>query len=136
MRHYSKEHEWVEINGEIATMGITTFAAEELGDVTYVELPRVGDEFEQGEAMCVIESVKAASDIYAPLSGRVTAVNEELADHPEIVNESPEEEGWICKLENMNVRETESLMSLSDYNEYIEEEKGEEFEEDDEEEEV
>ncbi len=134
MKHYSKEHEWVEIDEGTATMGITTFAAEELGDVTYVELPQVGDEFEQGEAMCVIESVKAASDIYAPLSGRVTAVNEELAENPEIINESPEEEGWICKLENVDERETENLLSFGDYIEYIEEEKGEDFEDDEEEE--
>jgi len=134
MKHYSKEHEWVEIDEGTATMGITTFAAEELGDVTYVELPQVGDEFEQGEAMCVIESVKAASDIYAPLSGRVTAVNEELAENPEIINESPEEEGWICKLEDVDERETENLLSFGDYNEYIEEEKGEDFEDDEEEE--
>jgi len=134
MKHYSKEHEWVEIDEGTATMGITTFAAEELGDVTYVELPQVGDEFEQGEAMCVIESVKAASDIYAPLSGRVTAVNEELAENPEIINESPEEEGWSCKLEDVDERETENLLSFGDYNEYIEEEKGEDFEDDEEEE--
>ncbi len=134
MKHYSKEHEWVEIDEETATVGITTFAAEELGDVTYVELPPVGEEFEQGEAMCVIESVKAASDIYAPLSGRVAVINEALADNPELVNESPEEEGWICKLEEVDERETENLMSFGDYNDYIEEEKGEEFEDDQEEE--
>jgi len=134
MKHYSKEHEWVEINDEVATVGISTFAAEELGDVTYVELPQAGEEFEQGEAMCVIESVKAASDIYAPLSGRVMAVNEALAENPEIINESPEEEGWICKLGEIDERETENLLSLSDYNEYIEEEKGDDFEDEEEEE--
>jgi glycine cleavage system H protein len=133
MKYYSKEHEWVEIEDGIATVGITVFAAEELGDVTYVELPPIGEEFEQGEAMCVIESVKAASDVFAPLTGKVGTINESLADSPELVNESPEEDGWICKLDDVDEAETDNLMSLNDYNQYIADEKGDDVDEEEEE---
>lgn len=119
MKYYSKEHEWVEIAGGVATMGITSYAANELGDVTFVEFPEIGTQFEQGEAMVVVESVKAAEDVFAPVSGRVIEVNEELVDNPEIVNESPEEEGWFCRLEGADEAELDNLMIHLDYEHYI-----------------
>ncbi len=121
MKFYSKEHEWVEITGGVATIGISSYAANELGDVTFVELPETGTQFEQGEAMLVVESVKAAEDVFAPVSGKVIEVNEELVDNPEIVNESPEEEGWFCRLEGADEAELDNLMVHEDYRQYIEE---------------
>ena len=94
---YAKTHEWVLVEGDIATVGITQFAQEQLGDLTFVELPEVGDTFEAGAEMGSVESVKAASEIYAPVSGEVIEVNEELADAPEKVNEEPYGAGWMLK---------------------------------------
>ncbi len=121
MKFYSKEHEWVEIAGAVATIGISSYAANELGDVTFVELPEIGTQFEQGEAMLVVESVKAAEDVFAPVSGKVIEVNEDLVDNPERVNESPEEEGWFCRLEGADEAELDNLMTHEDYEQYIEE---------------
>ena len=97
--YYTKEHEWVKIKEGIASVGITEYAAHQLGDVTFVELPQVGKSVKQFEVLCAIESVKAASDIYAPVSGKVTKVNEALNEAPEIVNESAEDAGWMAWLE-------------------------------------
>ncbi|MEE8402497.1 MAG: glycine cleavage system protein GcvH [Candidatus Hydrothermarchaeaceae archaeon] len=135
MKYYSKEHQWAEIADQTATVGITKHAADELGDITFVELPEIGDEFEQGEEMFVIESVKAASDVFSPLSGKVTAVNEDLVDSPETVNDSPEANGWFCKLEEIDEAELDNLMSYSEYCGYIDvlREGGEEDEVDDDE---
>lgn len=119
MKHYSEEHEWVEIQGDIAIVGVSSHASDELGDVTYVEFPEIGAEFSQGDTMLVVESVKAASDVFAPVSGRVVAVNNALADRPELINESPEEDGWICRLEGFDERELENLMTYDEYQEYI-----------------
>jgi len=94
---YAKTHEWAKIEGDTATVGITHFAQEQLGDMTYVELPEVGDTFEAGEEMGSVESVKAASEIYAPVSGEVVAVNEALEDSPETVNKDPYGAGWLVK---------------------------------------
>ena len=94
---YAKSHEWVMVEGDVATVGITQFAQEQLGDLTFVELPEVGDTFEQGNEMGSVESVKAASEIYAPVTGEVIEVNEELEDAPEKVNEEPYGEGWLLK---------------------------------------
>jgi glycine cleavage system H protein len=135
MKHYSKDHEWVQIEDEVATMGITEYAANELEDVTFVELPEVGANFDQGEAMAVVESVKAASDVFAPVSGKVIEVNEALADSPELVNESPEEDGWFCKLEDIDEGEFDNLMNYIEYQKYVEEEKGDEEEDQEEDEE-
>lgn len=117
--YYTKEHEWVKIKDGIASVGITGYAAKQLGDVTFVELPQVGKTVKQFDVLCAIESVKAASDIYAPVSGRVTNVNEALEDAPEIVNESAEDAGWMACLEVGDVSELAALMNREQYEEYL-----------------
>ncbi len=117
--YFSKDHEWVKISGTTATVGISEHAAHELGDITFVELPAVGKVVKQFETVAAIESVKAASDIYSPLSGRVTSINETLENAPEVVNESAEESGWICTLEIADPAEVAKLMSKADYDEYL-----------------
>ena len=116
---FSKEHEWVKISGTTATVGISNHAAHELGDVTFVELPPVGKVVKQFGTLAAIESVKAASDIYAPVSGKVIAVNETLETTPEVVNESAEESGWICVLEVADASELVNLMNKTAYEEYL-----------------
>jgi len=117
--YFSKEHEWVKISGTTATVGISDHAAHELGDITFVELPQVGKTVKQFETLAAIESVKAASDIYSPVSGKVTAINETLENTPEVVNESAEEAGWICTLEIADPSEVKNLMTRAEYNEYL-----------------
>lgn len=117
--YFSKEHEWVKISGSTATIGISDHAAHELGDITFVELPQVGKTVKQFETLAAIESVKAASDIYSPVSGKVTAINETLENAPEVVNESAEEAGWICTLEIADASEVKNLMSRAEYDEYL-----------------
>jgi glycine cleavage system H protein len=117
--YYSKEHEWVKVKEEIATFGITSYAANQLGDITYVELPRVGSNAKQFEVLCSIESVKAASDIYAPVSGKVVKVNDALENTPEIVNESAEESGWLACIEMADMKEIGSLMNIEEYEDYV-----------------
>lgn len=117
---YTKEHEWIRADGTAYAVGITSFAAEQLGDVTYVDLPKVGKEVKQGESAAAVESVKAASDIYAPAGGRVREVNDALNDAPELVNEGPFERGWFFKLENVNAAELDSLMDAKAYAAYVE----------------
>ncbi len=119
MKKFTEEHEWVEVNGELATIGITSHAAQELGDMTFVELPDVGTEFAQGDVLSVVESVKAASDVYSPLSGTVRESNSKLEENPEIINASPEEDGWICKLSNFNPDELIPLMTEGEYADFI-----------------
>ncbi|CCH48021.1 glycine cleavage system protein GcvH [Pseudodesulfovibrio piezophilus] len=113
---YTKSHEWVMVEGDIATVGITHFAQEQLGDLTFVELPEVGDTFEAGTEMGSVESVKAASEIYAPVTGEVVEVNEELEDAPENVNEEPYGDGWLLKFkikgEPDNLLDAEAYTSL------------------------
>jgi len=116
---FSKEHEWVKISGTTATVGISDHAAHELGDITFVELPQVGKTVSQFAVLAAIESVKAASDIYAPVSGKVIAVNETLENTPEVVNESAEESGWICVIEVSAPDEVQNLMSRAEYDEYL-----------------
>ncbi len=99
---YTEDHEWVTVHGDLATVGITRYAAEQLGDVVFVETPEVGKTFKKGDEMAVVESVKAASDVYAPLSGEVIDANGELADAPEKVNEHPESEGWFCAIRELD----------------------------------
>ena len=110
---YAKSHEWVLVEGDIATVGITYFAQEQLGDLTFVELPEVGDTFEAGTEMGSVESVKAASEIYAPVTGEVVEVNEELEDAPEKVNEEPYGEGWLLKFKIKG--EPEGLLDAEGY---------------------
>lgn len=116
---FTKEHEWVKVSGTTATVGISNHAAHELGDVTFVELPQVGKIVKQFETLAAIESVKAASDIYAPVSGKVTAVNETLETTPEVVNESAEESGWICVIEVADTAELKNLMNRAAYDAYL-----------------
>lgn len=116
--YYTKEHEWVKIDGNIATVGISDYAAHQLGDITFVELPAVGKTVKQFEVLCAIESVKAASDIYAPVSGTVVSVNETLNTRPEVVNESPEEAAWMATMKMTDPSEVVKLMNGEQYDEY------------------
>lgn len=114
-RNYAETHEWVKIEGDTAVIGISDHAQGELGDITYVELPAVGDRIEQAGDCGVVESVKAASDIYAPIGGEVAAVNDELESRPELINEDPYGAGWILKLKAFDVAGADSLLSAADY---------------------
>ena len=110
---YSKEHEWVRLDGDEATVGITDYAQEELGDIVYVELPEEGEEFKLSDSFAIVESVKAASDVYSPLSGEVVAVNTELVDKPELVNEDPYGAGWMIRLRPGDAREMDDLLDAA-----------------------
>jgi glycine cleavage system H protein len=112
---YSREHEWVRVNGSEATVGITSFAAEELGDIVFVELPEIGTALSQFGTFGVVESVKAVSDLYAPVSGEVTEVNEALRDAPELVNSDPFGEGWLMKVTLADRSELDALMDAGAY---------------------
>jgi len=112
---YSREHEWVRVSGSEATIGITSFAAEELGDIVFVELPEVGTALTQFGTFGVVESVKAVSDLYAPVSGDVTEVNEALRDAPELVNSDPFGEGWLMKVTLADTSELDALMDAGAY---------------------
>ncbi len=118
--HYTKDHEWIKVENDEAVVGITDFAQKQLGDVVYVELPQVGAVFEFHQSLGVIESVKAVSDIYSPLSGEVIAINEELDGSPEMVNEDPHGKGWIIRLKLRDETEIEKLMSVSEYEKILE----------------
>ena len=118
---YTKEHEWIRAEGGLYIVGITSFAAEQLGDVTYVDLPKPGKTVKQGDSTAAVESVKAASDIYAPVGGTVAAANADLDGTPELVNQSPFENGWFFKLENVNTAELDTLMDAKAYAAYVEE---------------
>ena len=117
---YSRDHEWVRLDGEIATIGITAYAAEQLGDVVFVELPEVGRKVKKGEGAAVVESVKAASDVYSPVSGEVTEANPAIADDPSVINNDPEGEGWFFKLRLSDPGELEGLMDEAAYREWCE----------------
>jgi glycine cleavage system H protein len=116
---FTKDHEWIMQEGNTATVGITHFAQKELGDVVYVELPAIGDSYKKGDACSNIESVKAVSDIYAPVTGKIVDVNHDLEDKPEMVNQDPYESGWIMKIEIADLRELEALMDEKKYKEYL-----------------
>jgi glycine cleavage system H protein len=117
---YSKDHEWVRVDGDVATIGISEHAQEQLGDVVFVELPEAGREVKQGEQAAVVESVKAASDVYAPVSGEVIEKNNALEDSPGMVNESAESGAWFFKLRLSNRKELEGLMDADAYQAYVE----------------
>ncbi|NLM24847.1 MAG: glycine cleavage system protein GcvH [Firmicutes bacterium] len=117
---YSQDHEWVKITGSIARIGITAYAQDQLGDVVFVELPSVDDPVTKDEPFTVVESVKAASDVYSPVTGVITAVNEDLEDSPELINESPYDEGWIIEVE-LDDTEVEGLMTPEEYEDFIRE---------------
>lgn len=119
-KRYTKDHEWVEQSGAgTARFGITDHAQEQLGDIVMVELPKVGDCLKQGGECAVIESVKAASDIYAPVSGEIVAVNEQLDENPNLVNESPEGKGWLAEVKFTDAAEFDELMSAKSYEEFV-----------------
>ena len=119
---YTREHEWVLIEGNQATVGITDYAQHELGEVVFVELPKVGDSVTKDEPFGVVESVKAASDVYAPLSGEVSETNDDLVSSPELINDDPYGDAWLIRVEMSDPTEVEQLMSAADYKDYIEEE--------------
>ncbi|MBM7651999.1 glycine cleavage system protein GcvH [Neobacillus cucumis] len=118
---YSEEHEWVKVEGEKVRVGITKFAQHELGDIVFVELPEVGAEVTANEPFGSVESVKTVSELYAPVSGKVVEINEELSDSPEFVNESPYEKAWMIVIEPSNLSEVDNLMTSEQYDEMIKE---------------
>ncbi|WP_243387776.1 glycine cleavage system protein GcvH [Bacillus kexueae] len=119
---YSEEHEWVKVEGDKVRVGITDFAQSELGDIVFVELPEVGDEIEANEPFGSVESVKTVSELYAPISGTVVEINEDLDDSPEFVNESPYEKAWMIVVEPKDMSEIEKLMTAEQYEEMTNEE--------------
>jgi glycine cleavage system H protein len=116
---YTKDHEWILVEGDMATVGITDHAQEELGDIVYVDLPKVGAQIEQHGSLGSVESVKAVSEIYSPASGEVTEVNPALADSPEKLNEEPYGAGWLAKLKLSNATEVGQLMTAAEYQAYV-----------------
>jgi len=118
--YYTKDHEWIQVKGQEAVVGITDFAQKQLGDVVYVQLPEVGAKLSSHQAMGTIESVKAVSDVFSPVSGEVSAVNTNLASAPEMVNQDPHGQGWIIKLKLANPKELEALMKAGDYEKFVE----------------
>ncbi len=123
MIRYTKTHEWVELEGKVATVGISEHAQNELGDVVYVELPEIGKEVKAGEALCSVESVKSASDVYSPVSGKIVKVNEALEDAPETINKAAESDGWIAKIEVPDSKNFDGLLDKAAYDKLVEEEK-------------
>lgn len=116
---YHKEHDWARIEGDIAVLGVTDYAQEALGDIVYIELPEVGTEVAAGTTYAEIESVKAVTDVYAPLSGTIVETNEEVVDAPELINESPYEDGWLIKIKLSDPSELEELMSAEEYEQIL-----------------
>jgi glycine cleavage system H protein len=117
---YTREHEWVRLEGDVAVVGISKYAQDQLGDIVYVELPEIGKKLAKGAEAAVVESVKAASEVYAPVAGEVVAVNQALADEPGKVNESPEVSGWFLKLKPANPGDLDALMDETAYKAFLE----------------
>jgi glycine cleavage system H protein len=120
---YTKEHEWIQVDGKVGTVGITDYAQDSLGDIVFVDLPKVGDSIEAGKTFGSVESVKAVSDLFAPVSGTVTAINEELKDAPEKIN-SDANTTWMLKIELSDAKQVDGLLSAADYEKFISEETG------------
>ncbi len=118
-RYFTEDHEWVDVEGEVATVGITNYAQEQLGDIVFVELPEEGKSFDKGDDAAVVESVKAASDVYAPVSGEVVEANAALEGEPALVNSDAEEDGWFFKLRLTDPSELESLMNEAAYAKFV-----------------
>ena len=116
---YTKDHEWVLLEGDTATVGITEFAQSELGELVFVDIPSTGKSLKQGETFCVVESTKAASDVYAPISGTVQSANQSLSSQPTLINSAPYTDGWIAKLTGVSAAEVESLLSSTQYEELL-----------------
>jgi len=121
MRYYTNEHEWIDVEADVATVGITDYAQRQLGDIVFVELPEVGALIEQGKDAAVVESVKAASDVYAPITGEITEVNPALVEDPSLVNSAPEDGGWFFKMTMADVGELDGLMDEDGYKAFAEE---------------
>jgi len=119
MLRFSEEHEWIEVNGDVGTVGITDYAQSQLGDIVFVEVPSVGKKLTKGGEAAVVESVKAASDVYSPVTGEVTASNDTLAEHPGTVNSDPRGAGWFFKVKLSNKSELDGLMDEAAYNEFV-----------------
>ena len=117
--YYTEQHEWLKVDGQTGLIGITDFAQNALGDVTFVELPAVDDEIKKGDELIVIESTKAASDVYAPVSGKIVAINEAMDDEPELINSDPYDKGWLVKIELQDASELETLLSPEAYEQHL-----------------
>lgn len=118
-RYFTEEHEWVEVEGNVATVGITEYAQQQLGDVVFVDVPGEGKQFDKGDEAAVVESVKAASDVYSPVSGTIVEGNDVLADEPALVNTDPEGDGWFFRLELSDASELDGLMDEGAYKKYV-----------------
>ncbi len=116
--HYSKDHEWVRVDGNVAVVGITDYAQDSLGDVVYVELPKVGDEFAANESFGSVESVKAVSEVFSPVSGEIVGINDTLADTPEKVNADPYGDGWMIRVQLSTPGEVDSLLTAAEYEDF------------------
>lgn len=116
---YTKDHEWVKLDGAVATIGVTEFAQSELGEIVFADLPAAGRTFKQKDSICVVESTKAASDVYAPVGGKVKESNAALADNPSLINSSPYGEGWLVRLENPEQKDFDGLMTAQAYAEFL-----------------
>jgi glycine cleavage system H protein len=121
--HYSKDHEWVRVDGNVAIVGITDYAQDSLGDVVYVELPKVGDDFAANESFGSVESVKAVSEVFSPVSGKIVGTNEALGDTPEKVNQDPYGEGWMIRVQMSNPGEVDSMLTAAEYEDFTKAEK-------------
>ena len=117
--YYTQDHEWIDVDGDTGTVGITDYAQGQLGDITFVELPEAGSTLKKGDAPCVVDSVKAASDVYAPVSGTVTEANAALEGEPELVNTQPESGGWLFRVTLADAGELDGLMDRAAYDEYV-----------------
>ena len=118
-RKFTESHEWVIIENELALVGISDFAQKQLGDIVSVELPKVGKEFKQKDTIAIIDSIKASSDIYCPIDGVIEKINEELIEHPELINKSPYESGWIVKIKPQDKGQLDSLMTQEQYDKFV-----------------
>lgn len=121
--HYTKDHEWLRVEGEHGTVGVTFFAQEALGDVVYVELPKIGESFAAGEPFGSVESVKSVNELFIPISGKVVAINEALVDAPELVNASPYTDGWMIRIEIGTKDEVDALLNATEYEDFVAEQK-------------
>jgi len=121
--HYSKDHEWVRVDGNVAIVGITDYAQDSLGDVVYVELPKIGDDFAANESFGSVESVKAVSEVFSPVSGKIVGTNEALGDTPEKVNQDPYGEGWMIRVQMSNHGEVDSMLTAAEYEDFTKAEK-------------
>ncbi len=116
---YTKSHEWIQLNGKVGTVGITEFAKNEIGDIVHIELPKAGHVIKAGEEVCVLESTKSATDIYSPVSGKITLINTALKSSPDPINRSPEKDGWLYQIELSQPKEIESLLTKAEYEQLV-----------------